>query len=160
LTDSLWLPSASATEKLGQSLARSAPWSGSDALIVFLEGELGSGKTTLARGLLHELGVTDTVRSPTYTLLETYTCGAYRVLHLDLYRLGTAQELEALGLRDELGGEVLVLIEWPERARTALPPPDLRVGLELADSGRRARLHPKLGRGVSWARAAVSLFQN
>lgn len=123
------------TLALGAALARSAPRGGSAALSIFLQGELGTGKTTLARALLRELGVVGTVRSPTYTLIEHYPLSDLQVLHLDLYRLRDASELEHLGLRDELHAGVLVLIEWPERAPQALPTPDLRILLSAGEAG-------------------------
>lgn len=149
----LGLLEAADTERLGAALARSLRWSTSGALTLYLQGELGSGKTTLARGLLGELGVEGTVRSPTYTLLETYEPAGHRVLHLDLYRLSGAAELTPLGLRDELGPGVLLLIEWPERAASGLPPPDLRVFLSLAPVGRVAQLNAEGIAGTAWLAA-------
>ena len=87
------------TEKLGAALASGAPRSATDALVVYLEGELGSGKTTLARGLLRQLGVTGTIRSPTFTLLESYETMGWLVMHVDLYRLAGAEDLASLGPR-------------------------------------------------------------
>jgi tRNA threonylcarbamoyladenosine biosynthesis protein TsaE len=147
------LTDASATERLGAALARSAPRSAPQALTLFLHGELGAGKTTLARGLLRELGVQGTVRSPSYTLLETYEQAGWRVLHLDLYRLRSAEELETLGLRDELAPGVMLLIEWPERAAEALPLPDLRLSLALVGEGRTAQLEGATAAGKAWLAA-------
>jgi tRNA threonylcarbamoyladenosine biosynthesis protein TsaE len=144
------LPESADTEQLGAALARSLRWSASGPLTVYLQGELGSGKTTLARGLMRELGVSDPVRSPTYTLLESYELAARRVLHLDLYRLSGAAELAPLGLRDELGPDVLLIVEWPERGARGLPGPDLRVTLTVTASGRRARLESGSPAGASW----------
>ena len=143
------------TEALGAALARSIPWTAPQALIVFLQGELGVGKTTLVRGLLRGLGVHGTVRSPTYTLLECYETPAGRVLHLDLYRLAGGAELASLGLRDELDPGVLLLIEWPERAAAALPPADLGIKLSLAAVGRSARLEGPSPAGAAWLAAAT-----
>ncbi len=147
-----------ATLALGAALARSAPRRGSAALSVFLQGELGSGKTTLARALLRELGVTGTVRSPTYTLIENYQLSDWQVLHLDLYRLRDASELEHLGLRDELRAGVLALIEWPERAPQGLPIPDLRILLSAGEAGdpalgtdaRRVHINAETEAGCKW----------
>ena len=129
------LSDEAATLALGAALARTAPRGASAALTVFLQGELGTGKTTLARALLRELGVAGTVRSPTYTLIEKYELADWQVLHLDLYRLRDATELEHLGLRDELRSGVLVLIEWPERAPLGLPTSDLRILLSAVAGG-------------------------
>ena len=145
------LPDALDTERLGAGVASSMHWSETAPLIVYLHGELGSGKTTLARGLLRELGVVGTVRSPTYTLLEQYETHGHRVLHLDLYRLGDAIDLAPLGLRDELVPGTLLLIEWPERAEGLLPPPDLRISLTVASLGRRAWLEPASQAGKAWS---------
>ncbi|MEX0900272.1 MAG: tRNA (adenosine(37)-N6)-threonylcarbamoyltransferase complex ATPase subunit type 1 TsaE [Gammaproteobacteria bacterium] len=104
--------------------------------VIALSGELGAGKTTFVRGLLRALGHTGAVRSPTYTLVEPYDLAGQRILHLDLYRLAGNTDLVALGLRDELDGATLLLVEWPERAQSALPTPDLALTLEHAPSGR------------------------
>ncbi|MCA1798184.1 MAG: tRNA (adenosine(37)-N6)-threonylcarbamoyltransferase complex ATPase subunit type 1 TsaE [Xanthomonadaceae bacterium] len=143
------LEDAAATEAAGAALATSL--SGRTGVIA-LHGELGAGKTTLVRGLLHALGHAGAVRSPTYTLVEPYTLGGMRVLHLDLYRLADAAELDALGLREEVG-DALVLVEWPERAARALPAADL--DLVLSHDGERRRLavhaHSPLGEACAQA---------
>lgn len=131
------LPDPVATEALGAALWRS--WPGGQC-VVLLDGDLGAGKTTLVRGLLRAAGHAGAVRSPTYTLMEPYEVTAGRVVHLDLYRLADAEELEFLGLRDELGPGTLILVEWPERGRGALPTEDLRIALADADHGREAAL--------------------
>lgn len=144
------MPDAAATERLGAQLARAVPWAAPQAVTVHLRGELGAGKTTLVRGLLRELGVSGTVRSPSYTLLETYECSGHRVLHLDLYRLAGSADVASLGLRDELDPGVLLLIEWPERADGSLPRPDLLVTLSVLDEGRRARIEGPGVAGSAW----------
>jgi tRNA threonylcarbamoyladenosine biosynthesis protein TsaE len=110
--------------------------------LVFLEGDLGAGKTTLVRGLLRGLGHHGPVRSPTYTLVETYELPGALVHHLDLYRIADPDELEFLGIRDLLDGTSLVLVEWPERGAGILPAPDLRVRIEHLDQGRRLGFEP------------------
>jgi tRNA threonylcarbamoyladenosine biosynthesis protein TsaE len=115
---------AEETEALGRELARVRPDAG-ELAVIYLTGELGAGKTTFARGFLRELGVTEAVRSPTYTLLELHELGGLTVLHIDLYRLRDAAELEPLGLRDWARPGALWLIEWPERVGGRLPSADL-----------------------------------
>ncbi len=107
--------------------------------VLFLEGNLGAGKTALARAFIQACGYTSHVRSPTYTLVEPYDTVAGRILHMDLYRLAEAEELEYLGIRDYLAVPAVWLVEWPERASPHLPAPDLRIRMELEpDASHRA----------------------
>lgn len=110
--------------------------------VIHLRGELGTGKTACARSLLRALGVRGLIRSPTYTLVETYSIaiGGYTCVHVDLYRVSGAGAVEDLGLRDWVGADALVLIEWPERGGVAVPHADLTVLLSYSGSGRHARL--------------------
>ena len=103
--------------------------------VIFLEGELGAGKTTLVRGILRGFGWSGTVKSPTYTILEPYELAQKNLYHFDLYRLADAEELEYLGLR-ELLGEGLLFFEWPERGEALLPPADIIVNIQHEQSGR------------------------
>ena len=130
------LPDAEATEALGARLAQSMTPG-----IVYLQGDLGAGKTTLTRGLLRGLGHAGRVRSPTYTLVEPYRFAGTMVYHLDLYRLADPEELEWLGLRDMLAESALLLVEWPERGAGVLPAADLVISLEYSGNGRRAILN-------------------
>jgi len=104
-------------------------------LCVYLSGPLGAGKTSFARALLRAKGYTGRVKSPSYTLLETYQLADTEVLHLDLYRIAEPEELAYLGLT-ELYSEHLTLIEWPERGVAMLPPPDLMIRIEDPGEGR------------------------
>lgn len=140
----LHLPDSHATDALGHALAATRP----RPAVVHLHGDLGAGKSTLARALLRALGVTGTVRSPTYTLVERYPVDGGEAWHLDLYRIGDPGELDFLGL-DE-GGAVLWLIEWPERGRGATPAPDLEVRLAIDGAGRSAELVAGTGTGHGW----------
>jgi tRNA threonylcarbamoyladenosine biosynthesis protein TsaE len=130
------LADTAATEALGAQLAACSR----AGMLVFLQGQLGAGKTTLVRGLLRALGYAGPVKSPTYALLEPYTLASQRLYHLDLYRLADAEELEWIGIRDLLDGEAICLIEWPERGAGLLPQPDLSVDLCIDGDGRQARL--------------------
>jgi tRNA threonylcarbamoyladenosine biosynthesis protein TsaE len=145
------LADAAATEALGSVLAgplsracRGAP------VVVYLEGPLGAGKTTLARGLLRGLGHAGRVRSPTFTLLEPYELAPCTVIHLDLYRLADGAELDYLGLADLLLPGHVLLVEWPARGGHRLPAADLRIRLDYDGDARKAdceALTPA-GRGV------------
>jgi tRNA threonylcarbamoyladenosine biosynthesis protein TsaE len=121
-------------------------------MIVFLEGELGMGKTTLARGVVQALGHTGTVKSPTYTLVEPYELAALSVFHFDLYRLGDAEELEFMGIRDYFGPHSIALVEWSQRGEGFLPPPDLVVTIEQQGAGRTLIFEAHSERGVKCLR--------
>jgi tRNA threonylcarbamoyladenosine biosynthesis protein TsaE len=121
-----------------------------DGGAIHLAGELGAGKTTFARALLGALGVGARVKSPTYSLIESYSAGGLAIHHLDLYRIAAADEVEWLGLRDLDVGRHLWLIEWPERAAAALPAPDLVVNLSHAIHGRDVRVEADSARGRHW----------
>jgi len=140
----LFLPDAAATDQLGQALAATRP----TPAMIHLQGDLGAGKSTLARALLRALGVQGAIRSPTYTLVERYPLPVGEAWHLDLYRIGDAGELDFLGL-DE-GTADLWLVEWPERGSGALPPVDLQVALNMQGQGRRARLQAGSATGQEW----------
>ena len=131
------LPDESATRALGAMLAELDPV----PRVIFLHGDLGAGKTTMVRGFLRRLGHQGLVRSPTYTLIESYALADHFVHHLDLYRLADPEELDYLGVRDLDG---ILLIEWPERARELLGRPDLEVGLKHAGHQREVSMQPLL----------------
>jgi tRNA threonylcarbamoyladenosine biosynthesis protein TsaE len=137
------LPDAGATASFGARLAGCCR----GGLLVFLSGELGTGKTTLVRGLLRALGHSGAVKSPTYTLVESYLRDGITLHHLDLYRLGDAAELEWLGIRDLLAADAVCLIEWPERGAGVLPPPDLQLALAYRGQGRHLAASAHSGRG-------------
>lgn len=117
--------------------------------VIYLVGPLGAGKTTFARALLTSLGVGSRVKSPTYSLIESYDVGALGVQHIDLYRIAAAEEIEWLGLRD-FAEPQLWLIEWPERAASELPAPDLIVNLAHAGPVRDIRLVAKTSKAAEW----------
>ena len=105
--------------------------------VIFLCGDLGAGKTSFARCLLQSLGVSGSIKSPTYTLVETYVIERGKVCHFDLYRLQEPSELEYLGARDLLAESVLALVEWPQRAAVDLPLPDWHIEFSHLDNSRQ-----------------------
>lgn len=120
------------TVRLGAALAKARI----AGLVIYLRGDLGAGKTTLARGFIQALGYAGPVKSPTYTLLEEYAVGSCQIFHFDLYRLGEPDELEFLGVRDCDRDQAVWLVEWPERACEILPSADITVNLGYRDAGR------------------------
>lgn len=132
----LRLADEAATERLGAALASCIR----PALKIYLSGDLGTGKTTLVRALLRAMGIAGRVRSPTFTLLETYNLSRLYLYHFDFYRLNDPHEWDDAGFRDIFAGEGVCLVEWPERVGAVLPPPDLRIALSHLDDGRVAHL--------------------
>ena len=141
-----------ATEAFGARLARALPDVSAAPAVAFLKGDLGSGKTTLARGFLRALGVRDTVRSPTYTLLERYDTQAATVVHLDLYRLRSAAELDALGVAELHRAGHVWLVEWPERGEGRLPDPDAIVELRAGARSHEIQVVARTLLGDEWVR--------
>ena len=145
------LADSSVTEALGQALGRALP-GGNVPLgaVVYLRGDLGAGKTTCVRSLLRTLGVAGLVRSPTYTLVETYDLATLTCVHVDLYRVQALAEVDELGLRDLVGPHCLLLVEWPEKGAGVLPPADLNLVLSYAGDARQAHLSAETPRGSQW----------
>lgn len=121
----------------GAALARAS--SPCDSATIYIVGDLGTGKTTLVRGFMRGLGYIGPVKSPTYTLLESYEVAGRRFYHFDLYRLADPGELEYLGIRDCLDGEAVLLIEWPDRGDGLLPAPDAVFYLQHLPTSRLLR---------------------
>jgi len=130
------LKDEAATMALGNAFARVlAP-----GLVIHLQGDLGSGKTTWTRALLHGAGYEGRVKSPTYTLAETYPivlgAQALELIHFDLYRMGSAEEFLDAGFREHFNDQTVCVVEWPENAAAVLPTPDIRLSLTVHGQGR------------------------
>ena len=141
---SVALKDVAATEKLGSLLAEHLQ----DGLLVFLQGELGAGKTSLVRGMLRRLDFTGAVKSPTYTLLEEYFLGDREIIHFDLYRLTDPEELDLIGVRDYFSSSACCFIEWPERGEGYLPREDVQILITHEGDGRTARIIACSSRGT------------
>ena len=144
------LANEDATLALGAALGLAAR----GGAVIFLSGDLGAGKTTFSRGLLHGLGFVGAVKSPTYTLVEPYELPALTVYHFDLYRLRDPQELEYMGVRDYFEPGNLCLVEWPEKGGSLLPKPDIFITIQVVESGRVAHLDAQSVAGTSILQAA------
>ena len=131
-------------ESLGRVLAQQI----TPPCIVYLEGDLGTGKTTLARGILRGFGYQGRVKSPTYTLLEPYELERLACYHFDLYRLADAEELTFIGIEDLLREDAVLLVEWPERGRGVLPAPDLDIAILYRGQSRSVRFTPASEKGI------------
>lgn len=110
--------------------------------VVYLQGELGAGKTLFTRAYIHALGYEGYVKSPSYGLLETYTVAGKTVLHLDLYRIEDSEEMEYLAIRDLFVDDTVLMVEWPDRGGTFLPAPDLVLEFGETDEARFIRCRP------------------
>lgn len=131
----IYLDSTEQTEKFGADLFNKL----SGKVLIFLEGDLGVGKTTLVRGFLRAAGYVGVVKSPTYNLVEEYCVDQLKVFHFDLYRVTDPEELEWIGIRDYFDQEAICFIEWPDKGKGFLPAPDKVIRLAVKNSGRELR---------------------
>jgi len=142
-----YLENEDATLALGRALAGGL----AAGMVVYLIGDLGAGKTTLARGVLRRMGYDGKVKSPTFTLVEVYAFSRLYLYHFDFYRFHDPRELGEAGFREYFTPQSVCLVEWPEKA-TGLPPPDLRILMtvaELAESGRNVQIFADTEAGVT-----------
>jgi tRNA threonylcarbamoyladenosine biosynthesis protein TsaE len=146
MTFDLNLPDAGATARLGAALAAGVL----PGRVLHLSGELGSGKTTLVRGLLRALGIQGAVKSPTYTWVEPYRISSLDLYHFDFYRFDKKTEWLSSGLREYFRPDAVCIVEWPERAGSVLPSPDLALRLEYEGEARQASLEAHSAEGEAW----------
>ncbi|MEZ1317145.1 tRNA (adenosine(37)-N6)-threonylcarbamoyltransferase complex ATPase subunit type 1 TsaE [Pseudomonas fluorescens] len=151
----LYLADEEAMTAFGARIAKTTEGHG----LIFLEGDLGAGKTTLSRGIIRGLGHVGAVKSPTFTLVEPYEIGDIRAFHFDLYRLVDPEELEYLGIRDYFEDDALCLIEWPQKGAGFLPKPDLTITISPQGTGRSLNILSQGSRGEAWC-AALALESN
>lgn len=147
---SLALADESATLALGAALAPKA----ANGLVLHLSGDLGTGKTTLVRGLLRALGYPGRVKSPSYTLVEPYDLSRLHLYHFDFYRFKDRTEWLSTGFREHFGPDSFCIVEWPERAGGLIAPPDLEIRLEISGAGRSATLAAHSAPGEAWLDSA------
>jgi tRNA threonylcarbamoyladenosine biosynthesis protein TsaE len=138
-----FLEDESATLEFGAQLARILE----PGLTLYLHGELGAGKTTLARGILRGLGFTDRVKSPTFSLVELYKFSKLYLYHFDFYRFDDPREFEHTGFREYFRADAVCLVEWPEKAE-GLPPADIDITIDVSGQGRTLRLGSKTEAGT------------
>lgn len=146
------MPDAAATLRVGEALAGGV----AAGRVLHLRGELGTGKTTVVRGLLRGLGFTGRVKSPSYTLVEPYSISRLNLYHFDFYRFKDRSEWLSSGFREYFNTDSVCLVEWPERAGTLLAAPDLELRLEFAGEARRAILQAHSPTGDVWLLSFLS----
>ena len=146
------LADEAATVTIGESLAKVLQWQtdqqqAQQSLVVFLNGDLGAGKTTLTRGFVRGMGHKGNVKSPTYTLVEPYELPPWQVYHFDLYRLSDPEELEYMGIRDYFIDNCCCFIEWPEKGAGLLANADIIINMVYQDEHRIIDLRACSNRG-------------
>ncbi|WP_196139678.1 tRNA (adenosine(37)-N6)-threonylcarbamoyltransferase complex ATPase subunit type 1 TsaE [Aliikangiella sp. G2MR2-5] len=149
---SVHLPDEAATLNIGTILSENLP----PKALIFLNGNLGAGKTTLVRGILRASGHQGSTKSPTYTLVEPYEVEDRKFYHFDLYRLADPEELEYIGIRDYLDESAICLVEWPDKGEGLLPEPDLTINLDYEGEARNITL---VAGDCLWAKALLKLLQ-
>ena len=140
-----YIDNEDAMQQLGAEIGAALQWRG----VIYLNGDLGAGKTTLSRGLVRGAGHAGAVKSPTFTLVEPYELAAARIYHFDLYRLVDPEELEFLGIRDYFDEHSLCVVEWPEKGKGLLPSPDLAITIAAQGTGRRLSVESHSAQGLA-----------
>ena len=135
---SIFVPDETAMMSLGARLASYV----SGPALIHLQGDLGAGKSTLARGFIKAQGYVGHVKSPTYTLIEPYQLSDRTIYHLDLYRLSDPEELEFIGIRDIFSDDSICLVEWPDKGKGFLPEADLLITISHKNEGREVKFQP------------------
>lgn len=143
MTIKIYLANETETQQFGAKLATAI----SPGCTLFLEGNLGAGKTTLTRGLIKNLGVTGKIKSPTYTIVEPYLLKNFTIYHFDFYRVEDPEELVQIGITDYFTPDAICLIEWPSKAEGRLPHADLVCRLSIEGKGRVLALFQQSERG-------------
>ena len=128
--------SAEQMEAVGASIAQQISQDLDSTAIVYLRGDLGAGKTTLVRGALKALGHQGLVKSPTFTLVESYSLPPYEIYHFDLYRISDPEELDYIGIREFCNKQTICFIEWPDLGKPMVPKPTLEISIEYHEQGR------------------------
>ena len=142
-----FLADENATIAVGTAIADTIKAVLKQGLIVFLNGDLGAGKTTLTRGFVRGMGHVGNVKSPTYTIVEPYELADWRIYHFDLYRLSAPEELEYMGIRDYFEDNCCCFIEWPEKGQGLLAQPDIIINLTYVDEQRTISLESTTEKG-------------
>lgn len=152
---SAFLADDEATVNFGKALAKACK----QGAIIYLQGDLGAGKTTLSRGVMRYFGHEGAVKSPTYTLVEPYLLAQKSIYHFDLYRLADPEELEYLGMRDAFSPENICLLEWPSKGAGFLPKADMVISLRTIPAGRDIEWQGEGEKGENQAKALYDDLQ-
>jgi|TARA_B110000238_G_scaffold166796_1_gene182622 tRNA threonylcarbamoyladenosine biosynthesis protein TsaE len=153
-----FLADEAATIAMGTSLATVIKNKLKQGIVVFLNGDLGAGKTTLSRGFVRGMGHRGNVKSPTYTLVEPYDLGGWHVYHFDLYRLSDPEELEYMGIRDYFEDNCCCLIEWPEKGKGLLAQEDLIINIDYIGEQRNITLNASTNKGTNLLKELKNIY--
>ncbi|MBU2980132.1 tRNA (adenosine(37)-N6)-threonylcarbamoyltransferase complex ATPase subunit type 1 TsaE [Alteromonas sp. C1M14] len=141
-------PELADTQNIAVNLAHVCKGALPAGIVIYLEGDLGAGKTTFSRFFIQHLGHQGKVKSPTYTLVEPYELDGVTVYHFDLYRLADPEELEFMGIRDYFAENTLCLVEWPQKGADCLAAADLVISMKSHDNSRKMTITAKSPRGT------------